>query len=164
MAVNKKRMSLGNDSFYIINKIDWSSCVLEGLPDSVSHSISASFESTDVPGNTNTYFGYGGTESPSISFSIQIHDDYCPKGIIKTVAFYESLAYPAFQGRIVSPNCRVILGNFLRFDAICESVSVEWSPPVRDGIYLNANVSFSFRRIFRSSPQYSDILAGGFTL
>lgn len=154
-----KRLSVGNhaDMFYIINLIDGSSIYLNGLPDSISESVAARFEEVTIEGRSASYFGYSGTESPSFSFSVLIHDDYCPKGIISTVNYFKSLVYPAYVGRIIAPTCKVVLGRMVRFMAICESVDVEWQPPIRNGIYIQAEVSFSFKRVFKIAPSYLDV-------
>jgi hypothetical protein len=155
----RSKMSYANN-FYIINCLDMSSMALMSLPDSISESIGARWQDTDIPGRTASYFGYEGTEVPNFSFSIKIHDDYCPKGIKATTDWYKALVYPEYSSVIKAPSCKVVLGNMFTFYAVCESVNVNWQPPIRDGAFIVADVDFSFKRVFVVAPSYKDVKDG----
>jgi hypothetical protein len=126
----------------------------------VSDNVQAQWDTVDIPGRTATYYGYTGTPSPDISFDITIHDDYCPSGIVKTINFFKSLAYPGFEDRIVPPNCKVVLGSSIKFLAVCQSVGVNWKLPFRDGYYVSADVNFSFKQVINVAPSYTEVRDG----
>ena len=71
------------------------------IPDDVQINTGISWESVDVRMATEPFMGYSSTGPRSLSFTLQLHDDFLPDGIVPTVSFLESICYPTYSGGFV---------------------------------------------------------------
>lgn len=138
---------------YILNKITDKKITFDVIPEEISESLGASWDSTDVRGRSAPYFGYAGNEARTVSFSITLHDDLCNdlKGTVKEL---KGLVYPKYSGSIViPPYCYVVFGSMVKMTAIVNSVSVSWSGTIlgdsktNNDYYSTAEVSIEFTEL-----------------
>lgn len=146
---------------YIINLVTNSRIEFTLIPDEVSDSVSSQFEETTPMGRSGPIYGYSATGPHSVSFSIQLHDDYCKGGILNTVNKLKALTYPVYNsGNINPPKCLIRIGNIINMTAKCSEVSVTWQKPYRNGQYIMAEVSLSFDEVTSRSMSAYDVEKG----
>ena len=150
-----------NLAFYIANLTTGTYIYFDVAPDGhISDGVNASYDSMQVPGSTRTIYGYENTGPRTISFSVRLHDDYCRYGIKTTVNYLRALAYPEYGGFVYPPQCYVRIGNLMRFTGICTSVGFSWDRPIRNNMYLVADVSLTFDVIYNFSPSAREVEEG----
>lgn len=145
----------------IVNLITGSVIELVHIPEEVEEANSSSFSEVNIQGRSSPILGYEGSGPRTVSFTIQLHDDYCPEGIVKTVQKLKALTYPYYAPSLIRPpKCYVRLGNFLKIIGVCNDVSVNWKKPYRDGVFIYADVSLSFKGAVEF-PFSADEVEGG---
>lgn len=131
------------------------------IPEELEDSNSASFSEVNIQGRSAPVLGYDGSGPRMIRFTLQLHDDYCPQGIKQEVQNLKALTYPKYSGsRIEPPRCYVRIGNFLRMTGVCDDVSVNWKKPYRDGVFVYADVSLSFKAALEMPLSANDVQWG----
>lgn len=134
---------------YIVNLLTDKTIKFGVLPEEISESHDASWDSTDVRGRSAPYFGYAGNGARTVSYSITLHSDLC-KDIKNTVNELKKLVYPKYLGSIVNPPyCYVKFGDMVSMRAIVNSVSVSWSGTIIEDCkyYSTAEVSLEFSEL-----------------
>ncbi len=134
---------------YILNKLTDKTIKFYVIPEEVSESYGASWDSTEVRGRSAPYFGFSGNEARTVSYSITLHADYC-KNLKDIVKELKRLVYPKYAGSIViPPYCKVKFGSMVDMTAIVNNVSVNWSGTLIDGndYYSTAEVSIEFTEL-----------------
>jgi len=135
-------------------------------PESISENYQALFTGISIMGRSSPLQGYGGGGPKNVSFSVVVHDDLCPEGILTAVNKFKALPYPEYDAAVIPPNCYVRIGDFIKLFGFCESVGVSWSPPYRkqkrDGkmVYMQANVDLSFTNCVQAPFSASSVEAG----
>lgn len=131
--------------FIIVNRLTGTRIVMKVLPEDISDSSAAQFNQQVPLGRSVPIWGYASSGPRNISFQVTLHDDMCEDGLLKTVYNCYALQYPKYEGNQIKPPKAIItIGNIIRISAVPQSVSVSWRKPVRDNIYISAEVSFSF--------------------
>lgn len=133
---------------------------LTHVPEEIEDANSASFSETNILGRSAPVLGYDGSGPRNVTFTLQLHDDYCPQGIKKAVHELKSLTYPKYGNYIQAPRCYVRIGDFLRITGVCEDVSVGWKKPYRDGVFVYADVSLSFKAALEVPFSVDEVLGG----
>lgn len=117
------------------------------LPDSFIDTNTANFEDVAIRGRSTPLRGYDSSGPRSISFDLDLHDDYCPIGLKETVKKMRALTYPSYKGYAVPPECYIKLAEVFSSRATVNSVSVSYEKPYRDGHYVKATVSLDITPI-----------------
>jgi hypothetical protein len=134
---------------------------LTHIPEELEDSNGASFSEVNIQGRSAPVLGYDGGGPRTVRFSIQLHDDYCPEGIKQAVQDLKALTYPLYSGsKITPPRCYVRIGNILRITGVCDDVSVNWKKPYRDGVFVYADVSVSFKAAMEVPLSANDVQWG----
>lgn len=128
----------------IVNLTTNTTIYLPTPPEDISDSVSVSIDEESVLGRSVPYVGYNNTSNRSISFSVTLHEDYCPSGVEATVNALKALEYPLYYSFTVPPKCYVNLANGIKCTAVCTSVDVVFKGPMRNNSYLMAEVSLKF--------------------
>lgn len=150
-------------AFYIVNLLTGSQIAIRIIPEEVSDSTSSQWEEVVPRGRSNPIYGYSSSGPRTVSYTIQLHDDYLPDGILTTVNQLRALTYPAYSGGSISPpKCLVRVGGNIKFTGICKEVSVTWQKPLRDGYYINAEVSLTFDEVCNTAKGSSEVAQGDF--
>lgn len=160
MARKRKFYTKDKINCYIKNLVTGTTIEFELIPETVSDNNSASFDAQDIRGRSNPIQGYNTSGPRTVSFSIQLHDDYCKDGILTTVNKLRALTYPAYGGGVTPPSCYVRFGKMIRMKAVVTSVSVQWNKPYRNGVFTQAEVSLDFTEIRNKSLSASNIEGG----
>lgn len=154
-------------TFYIINLLTNDKIVVDLIPEEVSDATQGQYDEVVPRGRSNPIYGYSTSGPRTVSFTVQLHDDYCPGNhgsIVNYVNRLRALAYPAYNGgSISSPKCLVRVGDMINFTGVCKEVSVTWKKPYRDGFYLNAEVSLSFDEVQSIAKSSSQVAKGDFS-
>jgi hypothetical protein len=141
-------------SHYIINLITDEKVIFKTLPEDVSETYAASWETTDIRGRSAPYIGYAGNEARSVSYSITLQDDICDN-MMKVVKFLKGLVYPKYSGSIViPPYCLVHFGGMVsNMTAVVNNVSLSWGGPILSDAnhYSKVDISLDFTELRRSS-------------
>lgn len=145
---------------YIKNFVTGSTIEFELIPEEITDNYSATFDQQDIRGRSNPIQGYNSSGPRTISYTIQLHDDYCKTGILDTVNKLRALTYPEYGGVIIPPKCYVRFGNMIGTKAITTSVGVTWKKPYRDGIFINADVTLEFTEVLENPKSASQIEGG----
>lgn len=144
---------------YVPYRVDTLDCYVQNLntgkttkfeisPETVSDAVVANFEDQATKSRTSPFKAYANSGPREISFTIELFDDYCELGILKTVRRFQALTVPTKSGGYVhEPRCKVKIGKFIDIIGVCTSVSVEWAKPYKDEVYSKADVSFSFNEV-----------------
>lgn len=156
---NKKVATFkGKDAIncYIVNLLTNTRVEFLVPPESVSESLSASFEAIQPKARTSPIQAYSNSGPHEYSFSVSLFDDYLSENILVTVRKLQALAIPGSNGAngfVKAPKCRFVLGNFIDVTGVCSSVSVEWSRDAgyKDGRFSKADVSFSITEVETTS-------------
>ena len=125
---------------HIVNLLTKTSTSFKLTPEEISDNINANFNDQDIPGRSAPIPGYSSTGPRSISFTIKLHDDYCEGGLIKTIRQLKALAYPNYTEYVTPPSCYLRVGDLIQMTAICKEVGVSWQKPIRQGIYIVADI------------------------
>lgn len=131
----------------VVNLVTNTTIYFPTPPEDITDSISITNDEETVRGRSAPYIGYNSTSSRQISFSLDLHDDYCPSGVVKTVNALKALEYPRYSTFTIPPHCYLNLGNGIRCTCICTSVDVTWKGPIRSNTYTMANVSLQFNSV-----------------
>lgn len=133
--------------FYIINLITNTRITFSILPEDISESNQAQFDEQSIRGRSSPLRGYNTSGPRNVSYSLELHDDYCEGGILATVNKLKALSFPTYDGIVIPPKCYIRIGNMIGMTAVTSSVSVSWKPPFRNGVYLCASVSLDFSEV-----------------
>lgn len=121
---------------------------IDVIPDSVSHSYNANWESRDFQGRISPVYIYKNGSDETYSFSIVVHEDvlqgaYQGKPITTFIDDIKSLSYPVQasgkRGQYL-PKVYFQLGEISGFGIV--NTSIEWNKPFRRGHYVYATVNF----------------------
>lgn len=117
------------------------------LPDEFSDSNAANFSEIALQGRSAPLIAYENSGPRQLTMTLQLHHDMQPGGILQAVNNLKALTYPKYSARVQPPKCYIRFGNMVKATAVCTDASVSWKKPYRDGIYLNADVSLSFKTL-----------------
>lgn len=149
-------------SFYVINLLTNAQVTFRLFPEDVSEESQAQFDEVVPRGRSTPLYGYA-SSARSVSYTLDLHDDYLPDGILTTVNHLRSLVYPSYNGGSISPpKCLVRVGKNISFTGICTNVSVTWKKPMRDGYYIRAEVSLSFNEVTNNARGAAEVAKGDF--
>ena len=154
------------------------------IPEQVSQSVSANWESTSIPGRASSYYSYVGTSNRTVNFSIQLHNDllemykWSEGGVVsssndpaglnmnKIIKFLESCCYPEYTaGKIIPPVVLLKIGDEVKMRGIINNVSRTSQLPFRDVSsgnqkykrFLYSSISITFTEVPASNPSASTI-------
>lgn len=127
-------------------------------PNSISDSISASYNQQAIPGGSAPVITYTGTGARmvSIEFSVPIH--YLPpntqfKDTEEYLNALRALVYPKYKNSLITPpNCKLHLTN-LELEGVCTQCNISYDTDKgygSDGA-VNANVSLSFMEVLKEA-------------
>lgn len=140
---------------YIRNNITDEIIKFQTLPEDISESYAASFDSTEIRGRSAPYFGYAGSEARSVTYSITLSEDILGDDYMNIIKKLKALVYPKYSGSLViPPYCTIKLGDMINYMyAIVNSVSVSWSGTIIEDKqhYSKADVSLDLTQIIKSS-------------
>lgn len=145
---------------YIKNMVTGST-ISFGLPNDLSDSISATFDDTNIRGRSSPIKGYDSSGPRSLSYSLILHNDYCPEGLYTTIAKLKALCYPGYSNTVDSPSCYVRLGKAVKGLFVMNSVGVTYEKPYVDGMYVKAEVSLDLSEAPSSPLSASEVENGG---
>lgn len=146
---------------YIVNLLTNSRVEFELMPDELSDSNSAQFEDVSPLGRSGPLRAYSSSGPRAISFTLQLHNDYCKDGILNTVNKLKALTYPAYTGgNIMPPKCLVRIGDMINCTATCDEVGVNWMKPIVDNMYVMAEVSISLSEVTSKAKSTFDVEKG----
>lgn len=170
-ASNDKRKLTGSGSkvettCYILNlltntKIEFDVPGGGGVGD-LSENTSASYDSISIRGRSNQIQGYDTSGPRTVSVSITLHDDYCKDGLEQTIANLKALCYPAYEGYVDPPVCYVKITKAIKGIFTVGSVGVSYKPPIRDNMYVCADVSIDLTEA-GEPMSVTDVESGGGT-
>ena len=145
---------------YIYNMITGEMIEFVTLPDSVSETFSASWNSHEVLGRSAPYYNYSGNDARSVSYGVKLFKDALGEDFIKVVRQIESLVYPQYTGSLaIPPYCYVRFGGMVKMFAIVNSVSVQWGDTIIADDFVDANENtFSTADI---SIDFTELISGG---
>jgi hypothetical protein len=138
-------------------------------PDEISESHSTEFEPITIKSRSSPLASYAGSGARTVDLSFDIHEDYLkiyePKGqyahIHNFVGRIKALTYPRYsKGIVIPPKCYVMVGEFFRMKAYCNSCNVTWRKPIRHGKYIAANISLSLTEIVYVSFTADEVFDG----
>lgn len=145
---------------YIRNMITGTTSTFYVVPDEVSDSVTSNYESEEIRGRSSPIKGYNSTSARVVSYTLELHDDYCKDGILATVNFLRALAYPNYGGTITPPRCYVRLGTMVAMQAVVTSVATTWQLPIRNNVYIRASVSLELEEVTSSPASAYQIQSG----
>ena len=133
---------------------------LPTTPQNVSEGINANTYDQDIVGRSSPLISYGSTGARTISFSIEVADDYMPmkaNGTRYTIKSYvsalKSLVYPRYSSlQVIAPQCTLHIGN-VTSSGIVTSVNVSWGGPLSSidgsgvGTFTRATIQIQFKEI-----------------
>lgn len=160
---NKKFAGSGakdNVTCYIKNLVT-GSIVRFDLPPELSDSESANFDDTAIRGRSSPIKGYDSSGPRSVSYSLQLHDDYCEEGLETTISKLKALVYPGYSNVVDAPSCYVRIGNAVRGLFVVNSVGVNYNLPYRNGMYVQADVSLDLSEVPTTPRSATEIENGG---
>lgn len=148
-STNKKVYTIPKEYIpcYLINLVTNTKIEFDITPDSIEDSNRASFDTQSVRGRSSPYQGYSESGPRTISYSITLHHDLCKDGLLSTINKLKALTYPEYGGVLNLPLCLVRIGDMVHCKAIVSDVGVTWQKPIRNGIYLVAEISLSFTEV-----------------
>ena len=134
------------------------------LPDEFTETHSTNFESIDIKSRSNPLASFAGSSARTSDISFDIHEDYLAEfnggtaDIREFIAAIKSITYPEYQGTIVVPP-RILLrvGSFFKIKGYCNSCSITWKKPIRDGRFILASVSISITEALSQSFAASEV-------
>lgn len=158
--------SLSPISCYIIDLLTDTTLRFSLIPDELSETVSASWDTTDIRGRTAPFIGYSGNSARTVSYSLTLHAEYVPnRDILSMVNKLKSLCYPRIEGAIITPPiCYVRFGDMVKMRAIVENISVSWEKPIIDNrVFSKAEVSMEFTQFYSSKdlPTHSSMIKDG---
>lgn len=145
---------------YIVNLTTGHVIEFAHIPDELEDSNSSSFSEINIQGRSTPVLAYDGSGPRNVTFTLQLHDDYCRLGIKQTVDLLKSLTYPRYSTYILPPRCYIRIGETIRMTGVCEDVTVNWKKPYRDNKFVYAEVSLTFKSALEV-PFSADDVAGG---
>ena len=146
---------------YIINLVTGTTIEFDITPDSIEDSNSASFDAQGIRGRSSPYQGYSESGPRTVSYSVTLHHDLCKDGLLNTINKLKALTYPEYGGVLQLPQCLIRVGDMIHCRAIVGDVSVSWNKPMRDGLYLVAEVNLSFTEVVDRPYGASEIESKG---
>lgn len=144
---------------YITNLLTNTTIIVQVLPDSLSDAVNATFDDVQTRGRTSPYKAYANSGPRTISFSLELFDDYLDENIVMVVRKLQALCYPTKSSTFVNaPKCRVKMGEMFAFTGVCNSVSVDWQKDAgfKYGRYSHASVSLDFNEVEDTSRYASE--------
>ena len=146
----------------------------ERMPESIEDSVSAEYDDVSILGRSSPHKAYSGTSGRSISLDLQfiasVHVGDVRPGqnayvlLENKLRFLRSLAYPSYTSSVVRPptRCLVSIGEWLKFECICSSVSITRNRPWDiEGMYgTYADVSLQFDEVSDSPFTREEVMAG----
>lgn len=98
-------------------------------PDSMSESISATYDQQTIAGRSAPVITYTATGARQVSISYIVSPDYLPSGFASVKSYLtavKALEYPRYDNSlVVTPNCSLHLPG-LDLDGVCNSVSIDY--------------------------------------
>jgi hypothetical protein len=138
-------------------------------PDDLTESHSANFEPVEIMGRSSPLASYSGGGGRTVDISLDVHEDYLKAysnqknvaNIVEFVGQVKALTYPRYQDNIViPPRVFIKIGEFFRMKAYCNSVSVSWKKPIREGRYIMAGLNMNFTEILSVSFSADEVATG----
>lgn len=134
------------------------------MPEEFTETHSTIFEQIDIKSRSNPLASYAGSTSRTVDISVDIHEDYLAEfnggraDIRDFVAAVRSITYPQYQGTIViPPRVLIRIGNFFKLKGYCNSCSVTWKKPIRNGRFISATLSFSLSEALEQSYTAAEV-------
>ncbi|MBO7615056.1 MAG: hypothetical protein J6T15_05110 [Bacilli bacterium] len=127
-------------------------------PQSLSDTVTASFNQQSIPGGSAPVITYSSTGARTVSMELLIPIDYLPPGSLYSnteeyLNAFRALVYPGYsEARVIAPNCYLHLTN-IDLDGVCTQCGISYKPDQRFGIdgALGADVSLSFTEVLNTS-------------
>lgn len=98
-------------------------------PESMSESISATYDQQTIAGRSAPVITYTATGARQVSISYIVSPDYLPSGFASVKSYLtavKALEYPKYENSlVVTPNCSLHLPG-LDLDGVCNSVSIDY--------------------------------------
>lgn len=116
-------------------------------PEDINESHGISFEDTMVKFRSSPFKAYNNSGPHSLSFTVNLVDDYCDGGILSVVNNLRAMAYPYYNNIILEPKIHLVIGDFINVIAVPTAIDITWKKPYRDNIYIFADVSFSLEQV-----------------
>ena len=154
-------------TFYILNQTTGTKIEFDLVPEEISESFAASFESQDIMGRTAPIVGYSSSGPHTVSLNITVHAEMEGgiENMKKKIHQLVALTYPVFSGDLLEPpKCFVRVGNMVGMYGYIESVDVSWEKPYTDMVFRKAEVSLSVNEIRNMADDClsaSDVESGG---
>lgn len=148
-------------TFYITNLISGTTMEMDMKPNGFSEGNSSNYNAEEIRGRSTPIYGYSSSGPRSASFELHVYDDYCYYGLSSTVKFLKALAFPSYNGGVVTPpKAYIRYGSMISMRCIVETVEVAWSGPTRNGIHVEATISLSVKEITQDPYSVGDIEKG----
>lgn len=169
MAYNVSRWAPNPDNYitcYVYNMITDEKIIFKTVPENISESYSADWQSTDIMGRSAPYLAYVSSAARTVSYSVILTRDILGELYKSTVEKCIRLVYPKYMngGVVAPPFCYVRFGSMVYMFAVVNDVSVEWSGPfigdtysstvdnkqdidANDNLFSQAEISFSFTEL-----------------
>lgn len=145
---------------YIKNLVTGTTIELE-LPQEVTDQIATDFDDIVIRGRSAPLRGYSASGPRTVSFDLELHEDYCPYGLVNTCAQLKALCYPGYDSNVNAPQCYVRIGQAVTGIFTVSDVSVTYQTPYRDDMYVFANVSISLTEAGDVVRSAAEVEAGG---
>jgi hypothetical protein len=146
---------------FVINMLNDDSISFACEPEEITDNNQNNFEAVDVRGRSSPYQGYSHSGPRTISFTLTLHQDLCPMGLLNTINHLKALTYPGYGGILEIPKCYVHIGYMISCLAIISEVGVSWKPPIRDHAYVQADVSLAFTEVRDDPLSYQEVIDNG---
>lgn len=145
----------------VMNNVTGSYVSFNMPPESLSESLSNSYDDNSIRGRSSPIRGYSNSGPRSISFTLSLFQDYCPSGLKQTEDFLRALCYPSYSGSVVPPSATFILGNTITLIGTVDSVSLDHKPPIKDGYYSLVDASISMTEVEAQTTDAKAVEGGG---
>lgn len=137
-------------------------CIIPQFPESVSDSMSAKFNNTEILGRSAPIVTYSGSGPRQVSIALKLHRDMLADVNLTNVTFLgeaidpeeainilirtmEAAVLPKYVDATKAINPPVIsvrIGRDIYIKGVCSRVQHEWNGPIRDDRYLQCDISF----------------------
>lgn len=135
------------------------------LPDTIMEQHGASFNSMDIQSRSGPLYSYSGGSARTITIEFEVHEDYLAEfnggyaDIREYAANFKALTYPEYvKTKVEPPSVLLRVGTFIRLKGVCESSSVTWRKPIRNGRYIVADFSITLNEANANAFAASEIL------
>ncbi len=160
----------GMQQYKIIDLVTGTSFSFHAMPDSISRSKSASWQSIDIQSRSSPLQGYANSEPQTIRVMIPIFasieqgDGRTPRDVKEACDFFLSLGYPDYQRGIKPPHkVKFIAGEQFSLVGIVPNIDIEypgpWDPTT--GLSHRARVTFTLLEVDDVPKDYMEVRNDG---